>query len=299
MNKPIYLLILCISVFSAVKSQEVDLDKLLDERDSSKKKASELVIGTFKTTRVVNGASIENTQKGILDLRISHRFGRLNQGSYDLFGLDNATMRMGVDYGVSDRLMIGIGRSTFQKQYDGFFKYRILRQSEGKVVMPVSLSWLSSAALKTLTEEDPQPGVKHNSSDKWSFAHQVIIARKFSERFSLQLMPSMVHYNIVPVSDMKNDFFSVGMGGRLKITQKLSLNAEFYPQINQLPGSQNSLSVGVDIETGGHVFQLHFTNSTGIIEQAFLAGTDGTWDNGDIHFGFNISRVFTVKKYKS
>ncbi len=278
-----------------VLSQETNLDSLLDAGNAAE---ATTYVSTFKTSRIINGHSVENTQAGILDLRISHRFGRLNQGSYDLFGLDNASMRMGLDYGIIPRLTVGIGRSTFQKQYDGFIKYSVLKQSTGKKNIPLSLSLLTSANVRTVREPDPAPGVKARASDKWSFVHQLMIARKFGKALSLQLTPTMIHYNIVPLSTMKNDYFSVGVGGALRLSPRVTLNAEYYPQINQMPGTQNSLSVGFDIETGGHVFQLNFTNSTGITERTFIAETDGTWGNGDIHFGFTISRVFSLKRSK-
>lgn len=299
MRKQLLCLLMLCSGFGKLQAQEVDLDKMLDEEMSKKNKNEvQYTEATFKTTRLINGHSIENTQAGILDFKISHRFGRLNQGSYDLFGLDNASMRMGLDYGITDRLMVGIGRSTFEKQYDGFIKYKLLRQSTGKRNMPISLSVMTAAMNKTIREPDPAPGVKAYASDKWFFAHQLIIARKFSEAFSLQLMPTMIHYNVVPLATNQNDLFSMGVGGRVKLTQRLSVNAEYYYQINRFSGMKNSLSFGFDIETGGHVFQLHVTNSTGMTERTFITETDGSWGNGDIHFGFNISRVFTIKRPK-
>lgn len=296
---------------AALPQDTLDLDKILDEEMDQKKNPTELVEATFKTSRIINGHSIENTAKGILDFKISHRFGTLNMGFYQLFGLDNATMRMGLDYGVTNRLMVGWGRSTFQKQYDAFFKYRVLRQSTGEKKMPVSLSIMASVMLATDTSSIRNnyaipDGVKMNFSDKLSYAYQVIIARKFSSDFSLQIMPTMVHSNVVPLASDPNDLFSIGIGGRLKITQRLSVNAEYYynipgQKLEEMAGSKlyNPLSIGFDIETGGHVFQLHFTNSRGMSERQFITETPGSWGKGDIHFGFNISRVFQIGKRKS
>ncbi len=294
-----YRLMLAIAFLSTlvmVTAQEVDLDKLLDEQLKKKaEKKSELTEATFKNSRIINGHSIENTQKGIMDFRISHRFGTLNKGPYELFGLDNASMRMGLDFGLTDRLMVGFGRSTFQKQYDAFFKYRIIRQQAGKKNVPLSVSFAGTAMLKTLKNTDT---LKRYFSDRMFYAGQLIIARKFSNAFSLQLMPTMVHYNLVQKATDPNDLFSVGVGGRLKLTQRVSLNAEYYYQIDKQPGTYNSLSIGFDIETGGHVFQLHFTNSTGMTERTFITETTGRWEKGDINFGFNISRIFELNKKK-
>ncbi len=278
-------------------AQEIDLFKEMDEQTKKdSKEKTEYAAYTFKSTRLVNGHTIENVGKGILDFRINHRFGRVNQGAYDLFGLDNASMRMSLDYGITDRLMIGIGRSTFEKQFDGMVKYKILRQSTGKKNMPITLSYVGTTILKTL--KDPDPTINKNFTDRLYFAHQLLIARKFNDHTSIQLMPTMVHYNIVPTANDPNDLFSLGIGARQRISKRVHLTGEYYYQLNQLSGYYNSFSVGVDIETGGHVFQLHFTNSTGMTERTFITETTGRWSKGDIHFGFNISRVFTIVKPK-
>ena len=254
---------------------------------------------TFKTNRLINGHTVETTPKGILDLKIAHRFGAFSLGGYEAFGLDNATMRIGLDYGLTDRLMIGVGRSTFEKQYDGFFKYKLLRQSSGKRNIPVTVSFMSSIMLKTIRPTDVDAVNKNYYSNKLYYAHQLLIARKFNEKTSLQLMPTMLHFNRVP-SGSSNDIFALGVGGRQKVSKRISVNAEYYYVLPdyKLPGTHNSLAVGVDIETGGHVFQLHFTNSMGMTERTFIAETTDQWSDGDIHFGFNISRVFNIGKKK-
>ena len=253
---------------------------------------------TFKTTRLINGHTVENVGKGVLDVKISHRFGKLNNGSYELFGLDNATMRMGFDYGITRYLMVGIGRSTFEKTYDAYFKLKLLRQSSGKRRMPVTISYVPTIALKTLKFEDPDR--KNYFTSRLFFTHQLIIGRKFSESTSIQLMPTYIHRNLVKLATEPNGLMAVGIGGRQKISKRISLNAEYYYQVPgyKLTGTTNSLSLGVDIETGGHVFQLHFTNSRGMNERTFISETTGTWEKGDIYFGFNISRVFTIGKRK-
>lgn len=282
-----------------IQAQEIDLNQMLEEEQ--KKEAKDKInytIATFKTTRLINGHSIENTQQGVMDLKISHRFGTINGGAYDFFGLDNASMRFGFDFGLSPKLMIGVGRSTYQKQYDGFIKYKLLHQSTGKRNMPVSLALMTSAMVTTQKWADPTR--PNYFSSRLQFAHQIIIARKLSESTSIQLMPTLVHYNLVTNANDPNDIIAIGIGGRQKITPRISINAEYYYQLPayKLPNTTNSLSFGVDIETGGHVFQLHFTNARGMTERTFISETAGKWDKGDILFGFNISRVFTIKKSK-
>jgi hypothetical protein len=249
---------------------------------------------SFKTTRIVNGHSIENPSKGVLVFIISHHFGKLNDGAYEMFGLDRSTIRFGLEYGLSERLCLGAGRSTYQKNVDGFMKYKILRQSTGKNTMPVSLSYFSSISVNGLKWQYPER--PNYFTSRLSYTHQLLLARKFSNSFSLQVMPTLVHRNLVQTIKEENDVFAVGIGGRLKLTKRMSINGEYF---YVLPGYvadhyYNSLSFGLDIETGGHVFQLHFTNSQGMFEKAFITETNADWLDGGIHFGFNITRVFTI-----
>lgn len=296
LSKIILFFIIVLTV-NVVKAQEVDLFKQADE-EAKKKDAqtTEIVTGSFKGTRVINGHSVETTKRGVLDFQIRHRFGFVNSGLYDFFGLDNATERMSFDYGITDKLAIGIGRSTFQKQMDGFIKYRLLRQSTGYKAMPISVTLLASGIVKTIKNTDPTKPL--TGTDKTSYAYQAIIARKFNNNTTLQLMPTLVHYNLVPKATDPNDMFSLGIGARQKISRRLALTAEYYHQFNKFDGYNSSLALGVDIETGGHVFQLHFTNSTGMTEPTFIHETTGDFFKGDIHFGFNISRAFTLVKNK-
>ncbi len=297
---------LCFSMLctsSALFAQDVDLDKLLDEEMSKKKQGqTEYTEATFKTSRLVDGHTVETTQGGILDFKVAHRFGNVNEGLYEMFGLDQATMRFGFDYGINNRFTIGVGRSTFEKQYDGFLKYRLLWQSTGKVNIPVSVTLLSSIMIKT--QKESIDAKKVSSQDKMSYAYQVLVARKFSPAFSLQLMPTLIHENLVDSAFMPNNLYSIGAGARLKLTKRSSITAEYYYQVpgNKLPGTYNTLSLGYEIETGGHVFSLNFSNSLGMTERTFIAENyEGKWgfnDANSVHFGFNISRVFTIKKPK-
>lgn len=271
-----------------------DLLSLLGQEEEG----TDLVTASFKTSRVINLHSLENTAKGVLDFKISHRFNTVQNGLYDFFGLDGANLRIGCDFGVTDRLSIGMGRSNYEKTYDGFAKFKLLRQSKGQRNMPVTLALFGSAAIQTLKWADPNRD--NHFSSRLYYTGQVIVGRKFSDGFSLQLSPTIVHRNLVATLAESNDVYALGVGSRLKLTRRVSLNLEYiYVLPDQLaPGFKNSLSVGFDIETGGHVFQLHFTNSRIMIEKGFVAETTGDWADGGIHFGFNISRVFTVVRPK-
>lgn len=260
----------------------------------------EYTTASFKATRVINSHSLENVAHGVLDARISHRFGFVNGGINEFFGLDGADVRLGVDYGILPQLMAGVGRSSHQKTVDGFLKYKILRQCDAGCRMPVTLAVVASASVTTLKADEVPwygDGRKDYFTHRLSYSFQAIIGRKFSESFTLQLMPGLVHRNLVVTVGDRNDLMNIGAAGRMKITRRLAINAEyFYVLPDQGPRDlyTNSASIGFDIETGGHVFQLHFTNSTGMFERAFISETTGEWGKGDIHFGFNISRVFTL-----
>jgi hypothetical protein len=294
--KSIQLLGLFMLLTFAVSAQD-DLMKMLEE-ETKDDKVVNYTTATFKTTRVINGHSIENVAAGVLDFRISHRFGYVNTGAYEMWGLDQASMRLGLDYGITKRWMIGVGRSSFEKQFDGFTKYKILQQSTGSRNMPVTVSAVATMMYKSLKFEDPTR--ENYETSKMYYSGQLLIGRKFTESLSLQLMPTIIHYNLVRLADDPNDIFALGIGGRIKISKRVSFNAEYYLQAPafQLPGTQNSIALGFDIETGGHVFQLNVTNSTGMTERTFISETTGNFFDGDIHFGFTISRVFTVVKPK-
>ena len=284
--------LICLSA-NISHAQEEDLLSLLGEEETT-----DYTIAAFKTNRVINLHSIESTAKGVLDVKISHRFGFLNGGFYELFGLDNASIRIGGDFGITDNITIGIGRSSYEKTYDGFIKYRFLRQSTGKVNMPITAALLATAAIKGLHWQNPDR--ENYFSSRMYYSYQLIIGRKFSKRFSFQLSPTLVHRNLIKTTLEKNDVFALGAATRIKLTNRLAVNAEYiYVFPDQLaPGYRNTLSIGFDIETGGHVFQLHFTNSTSMIEKGFVTETVGSWTDMGVHFGFNVSRVFTLIKPK-
>lgn len=294
--KPILLFCLLTAGAQVFAQDTTSLLSILEKEMEQSKDATIYTTATFKTTRLINGHSVENVGKGVLDVKVSHRFGNVSEGLYELFGLDKASMRAGFDYGITKNIMIGVGRSTFQKTYDGFIKIKILAQSRGKKNMPITVSYVPSIALKTIHYEDPK--IDNHFRSRLSYSHQLIIGRKFSDKTSLQLMPVFIHQNLVTLASESNDIVAIGIGGRQKLSKRISFNAEYYYVVpgTKLNGTNNSLSIGFDIETGGHVFQLHFTNSQGMNERTFIADTKGRWDKGDIYFGFNISRVFSIGK---
>lgn len=290
-------------VFSGnVHSQ--DLDALLN---AETKPTVNYATATFKSTRIINGHSIEQMKKKQLDFRISHRFGTLNTGAYGLFGLDQSLIHFSLEYGLKDWLMLGVGRGSLNKIYDGFAKIRILRQSSGAKLMPVSFSYFTSIEVNSfkfdttpiqLTPITFAPRVNYFSS-RLAFVHQLLIARKFNDKLSVQLTPTFIHRNLVKTELDQNDIYAMGAGARYKLTKRLSVNAEYYYTFN--PNAKlletryyNACAVGVDIETGGHVFQIMLTNSQGMREGSFIPQTTGSWTKGDIHLGFNISRVFAL-----
>jgi len=299
LSKNLCLLILFLVSIGSMKAQ----DDLLDFLEEKQEPKVDYTIATFKSTRVVSGHSVETNAKGVLQFLIGHRFGRINSGAGDLFGIDNATIRLGFDYGITDNLNIGIGRSSFMKVYDGTVKWRFLRQKSGAKSFPFTATALSSMFINTLPWAEPNR--ENLFSSRLSYHHAILFAKKFGDAFSLQLAPTIVHRNLVPTVEDKNSVFAMGMGTSVKITRSLRANVEYNyivpGQITSTIGGEkvrNSLSIGVDIETGGHVFQLHLTNSRGMTERFLVGETTGNWFAGDIHFGFNVSRVFTLHKPK-
>lgn len=268
-------------------------DDLLNMLDENVKDEPQQVVGTFKSTHIINSHDIERMKKQQLDFRINHRFGEINQGAYDFWGLDNALVSLDFGYGINDWLMVGLRRSTFEKTFDGSLKFSLIRQMEGKNAFPVSISYYTNMAINSTKDEM----LDSLFSYRLSFTQQLLIARKFSENISLQLMPTYVHRNLVDF-DEKNDIVAVGFGGRYKFQRRLAFNFEYFWASHTAASDKyyNPLSMGIDIETGGHVFQLFLSNTRIMEESGFIAKTTSSWLDGGIFFGFNISRVFALGK---
>ncbi len=308
MKKIIALISIAWILMAQIAHAQDDLLALVNKNEPAEK---QYINNAFKSSRVINGHSMEFIGKGIMDFRILHRFGEINTGINNLYGLDQANMRIGFDYGLTKDLTVGFGRSNVNKEWDGFIKYRPIQQSTGgKGASPVSLILVTGMTLSTTPWADPSR--KNFFSSRLNFYNQIIIGRKFSERFSLQLSPTHVHLNLVPYNIYSNDIFAMGVGSRLKLTKRTAFVVDYHyiikpnmfnfedddddsgGQSAQFNNMLNPLSIGFDIETGGHVFQLHFSNSTGMNEKAFITNTTKSWGKGEIRFGFNLSRVFAV-----
>lgn len=294
MHKPLLISMLLLPAGAAF-AQDNNLLSLLNDSMPAK---TTPVKATFKGIHIVNTQTIESPAKHDLNFIIMHRFGKLNDGAYNFFGLDNANIRLGLDYGLTDRLSIGIGRGSFEKVFDGYLKYKLLQQQEGERPFPLSLSVLGSITHYTLKFPD-KPYL--NTKYRTSYVVQALMARKINRSVSVQLTPTWLHYNLVPTVNDNNDVFAAVLAGRVKFTKRMSLTAEY----NYVPSGQvesidikNSLSFGVDIETGGHVFQLVFSNSQGMTEPQYIGRTTGSWGKGDIFFGFNVSRNFSLGRKK-
>jgi hypothetical protein len=300
--KKLCLFLFCSAFTRAALAQDDDLMKDLATLEKNKK---EYTIATFKGTRLINLHTVETLSKGALDFRISHRFGDIGSGSKNMWGLDGpATLRLGLDYSITDRLVAGIGRSSYQKFFDGFVKYKFVRQaSDGPRFSIVSVS-----SINLITDSDPNKAITGVDryqfySNRLSYMEQVLLARKFNEKLSLQLAPTYIHYNIVTRANDKNDVVALGVSGRYKFTRSMAVTAEYIARVTAYSPVSNQyhdvVSIGLDIETGGHVFQLFFTNASAINEVQLIPYTSSSWKDKGIRFGFNISRVFQLSKNKA
>ncbi|MHC2990176.1 hypothetical protein OB13_00715 [Pontibacter sp. HJ8] len=288
--KRVFLLCLLLCGWWQSSLAQDELMALAKESDS----VSLYTLATFKGTRIINGQSVQTPGKKNLQFLISHRFDRVNTGAYNFFGLDGALIRLGLEYGLSEDLVIGVGRSSYFKTYDAFGKYRFLRQRVDNR-MPLTAAAFFSVNVRTQRLIPPD---ELSANDRLTYTTQLLLARRFSDAFSLQLSPTYV-YRVRPEPGLDDQgVLALGIGGRYSITKDVTFNAEYFyvlpDQINS--AYTNALSVGFDIHTGGHVFQLHFTNSYGMTERYFITETVDDWTDGDIHFGFNISRTFAFDK---
>ena len=277
----------------SVHAQTDDLLSQLGEE-----KTTEHITNAFKSSRVINTHSMEMLAPGTMDFRILHRFGDVSKGGYELFGLDQASMRLGFDFGITPNFMLGVGRSTNKKEVDGFLKYRLLWQSRGQQNIPLSLIAVTGMTINGLKNPLGVDGVSIKNSQRLAYYNELIVGRKFSQQFSLQITPTYIHNNIVATRLTPNDLFAVGLGGRWKFNKRMALVWDYTYLLNRFPANvnYNPFSLGIDIETGGHVFQLHFSNAAGMNEHAFITDENGDWLKGQIRFGFNLSRVFQIAK---
>lgn len=269
---------------------------LLDELKNETTNDTIFAEATFKSTRIISGHSIENIGRGDMNLVISHRFGNISSGVHQLYGLDASAIRLGLEYGLLDRLDVGFGRSRDQELIDTYLKYRLFRQSSGAYNFPVTISLYTSVAITP--QQFSNQNISFTIVDRMSYVNEILIARKISDKFSMQISPGFVHRNLTETKKDKNFSPYIGTGGRLKVTNRIALSAEYYwvkPGLTDIK-VYDPLSIGIDIETGGHIFQLHFTNSRGMNERLMIPENYNDWLKGDFGFGFNIVRHFNLKR---
>ncbi|MCB0464695.1 MAG: hypothetical protein KDC78_03320 [Aequorivita sp.] len=251
---------------------------------------NEYAIAAFKGLKIVNFESTKLVAKKELTLIVSHRFGSIENGFDSFFGLDDAVTRLNFVYGISDGFNIGVSRSSYQKIYEGSIKYRLVNQQENG--FPFTIVGYNSLMINTALDKDNLPKLKFKH--RLAYATQLLISRKLNTNFSVEIAPTYFHDNYVAINEQDNSQFAIGFGGRYKLGKRWSLNIDYGLHLNRASTSpfRNPLSVGVDLETGGHVFQMHFTNAQPMNTNGFLGQAYGNWADGDIYFGFNLSRVF-------
>ncbi len=293
-------------VISPLVAQE-DLLSLVEDPNAGK---NETVFATFKTTKIVNSQSIETVKKGALDFRVSHRFGDIGTGgsAHTLYGLDKVPdVRITFDYGVTNNWTVGFSRNVYRELLEGYTKLRFLEQTTNNKI-PVSMALYANMGYTPIVKDNfyagVDPGVAQNAVQRLSYFSQLLIARKFNNWLSLQIMPSYHHRNFVRAdvnpnnkAEESNGIFSCGIGGRIRFTKRIALIADYFYTVSDFRtnnnGYYNPLAVGIEWETGGHVFHMNFTNNSSISENNFIPNTTSSWAKGEFKFGFNISRVFT------
>ena len=334
-----FLWVVFIASVSPLIGQDDTSFSLLNEPNSPE---GEAVQNAFKTSKVVNLQSIEMIDAGVFDFKMSHRFGAVNSGAVNAFGLDVATIRLGGEYGVNQRMMVGLGRYNVksEKGVDAYVKYKLMSQTTDNK-NPLSVLLLGAVDYKntrylfdnarilgpveTANAKDPSRYWQLSMPQRMAYVGQIIIGRKQNDKFSWQISPTIVYYGTATtLSQAKKDHWvgfdsstaiktgeqggsammvnsgvsqlqmALGLGMRYKITTRTSLNVEYIPVLTGRGDFRNSFSIGFDIETGGHVFQIDFTNSIGLNESLFISRNTTQWNTAGVRLGFNLHRVFTV-----
>ena len=277
------LLIACLTYNFAIAQ-----DDLLGELDQE---AEEQVFNypAFKAMKIGNLQSTKVAEQGDLYMYVSHRFGTLEDGISTFFGLDNANTKIQLVYGLFKGLQIGMSRESLRKTYAGSIKWKFLNQTDK---FPLNIAAYSTVNVNTQIEEAQYPALIFE--DRLSYATQLLISRRINNRLSLELAPTFVRQNLVLEYFQEHDQYAMGAGGRFKINKRISFNVDYSYHLNRDSKSSfnDPLTLGVDIETGGHVFQLLFSNAQSTNEPGFISNAEGDWSEGDVFFGFNIVRVF-------
>lgn len=264
-------------------------DDLLDEIDTDST-GTEYATAAFKGLKIVNFESTKLVAEREFTLIVSHRFGSVKNGIDTFFGLDDAVTRLNFVYGISEGINIGVSRSSFLKVYDVTLKYRLLRQKENG--SPFTIVGYNAILINTALDKENLPLMEFKH--RLGYTAQLLISRKIDTNFTMELAPTFFHDNYVNVDTQDNSQFAVGIGGRYKLGKRWSINADYGLHLNRADNSpfKNPLSIGFDLETGGHVFQMHFTNAQSMNTNGFLGQGSGDWSDGDFYFGFNLSRTF-------
>ena len=264
-------------------------DDLLSEIDTDSV-GDNYATAAFKGLKVVNFESTKLVAKKELTLIVAHRFGSIENGFDSFFGLDDAVTRINFVYGITDAINVGVSRSSFQKIYEASAKYRLMRQKENG--FPFTIVGYNSILINTALEETNLPQLEF--SDRIGYTAQLIISRKVNSNLSLEIAPTFFHDNFVFFDEQHNSQYAIGVGGRHKLSKRWSINVDYGWHLNRADNSpfKNPLSIGFDLETGGHVFQMHFSNAQAMNTNGFLGQGAGDWSDGVFYFGFNLSRRF-------
>lgn len=276
------------AIFIVLSINVFPQDDLLSEIDTLT--VNNYEIATFKALKIVNLETTKMVSKNELFFVVAHRFGSIKTGIEDFFGLDQAVTRLNFIYGITDGINLGISRSSFEKTYEGSLKIRLLRQQGGS--SPITMVYFHSLQLNGALSTDNLPMLE--TKHRLSYAHQLLISSKINQRWSLEIAPTLFHDNLTNIDSQENTQYALGLGGRVKVSNRVSLNCDYGFHLNRAQDSPfvNPLSLGVDIETGGHVFQLHFSNAQPMNVNNYLGQATGDWGKADIYFGFNLVRVF-------
>lgn len=303
-----FTLILC-SLFLSLSAQDDELSKLVESQTDSS--LDNQVTASFKTTRLINLTTIEQVKRGELDFRIAHRFGDIAGnagGAATFFGFDNVSdIRFSFDYGIFDVWQIGIGRSkggyTTSQVFDLNSKLKLAQQKKNG--FPLAISFFSGLTFTTMSSSGALSDINNfdrSAAHRFNYFGQVLFARKFSDKFSLIIAPTIVHRNLVFLGD-NNTHLAIAAGARFKISKRAAIIADYYQVLNvstfqKLIGHQMPIGLGFELETGGHVFHALFSTNTGLMETQFLPNNTAKFTAGQVRLGFNISRVFTILKDK-
>ncbi|GAA3653995.1 DUF5777 family beta-barrel protein [Flavivirga jejuensis] len=264
-------------------------EDLLEEIDTDST-GTQHTTAAFKGLKIVNFESTKLVAKKELTFIVSHRFGSLKNGIDTFFGLDEAVTRLNFVYGISDAINISVSRSSFLKIYEASIKYRLIRQEDNG--FPFTIVGYNTILVNTALDKENLPLIEF--IDRLGYTAQLLISRKIDTNFSVELAPTFFHDNYVSINEQDNSQFALGLGGRYKLNKRWSINADYGFHLNRANNSpfKNPLSIGIDIETGGHVFQMHFSNAQAMNTNGFLGQGNGDWSDGNLFFGFNLSRRF-------